>query len=483
MDKKTGVIIGAGPAGLTAAWELTKANVEVMVFEKYSRVGGIARTEEYKGYRFDIGGHRFFTMVPEVEELWHEWMQEEFVIRPRKSRILYRGKFFDYPLRMFNALRGLGILESVRIVISYVIAQFFPYKKEESFEHWVVNRFGKRLYEIFFKTYTEKVWGIKCTDIRAEWAAQRIKGLTLPAAIKNALFPPRGEVIKTLIKEFHYPVLGPGMMWEKVTDLVREAGGCVEMESEIVRIFRDEDRIDGVEVKNSDGLKYIEGTDFFSTMPLNELIRRIEPAPPEEVIVAADGLRYRDFLTVVLILDIVDVFDDNWVYIHSPNVKVGRIQNFKNWSADMVPDNSTTSLGLEYFCNEGDGLWKMSDTELLELGSIEIEQLGLAEKVNVLDGIVMRQQKAYPVYDAVYGPLLATVQDWVTGLSNFHTIGRNGLHKYNNQDHSMLTAIMAVNNVLTGQTNDVWSVNTDRSYHEEVRIPRGGDDPVDILEA
>ena len=226
-----------------------------------------------------------------------------------------------------------------------------------------------------------------------------------------------------------------------------------------------------------------EGSDFFSTMPLNELISRIDPAPPVEVIDAANGLRYRDFLTVVLILDIADMFDDNWVYIHSPDVKVGRIQNFKNWSMDMVPDGSTTSLGLEYFCNEGDGLWNMSDSDLLELGTIEIEQIGLAAKVNVLDGVVVRQQKAYPVYDAVYGPLLAIVQQWVAGLSNFHTIGRNGLHKYNNQDHSMLTAIMAVKNAVAGQTNDVWAVNTDRSYHEEVRIPRSGDEPVDILEA
>ena len=422
-------------------------------------------------------------MVPEVEELWHEWMQDEFVVRPRKSRILYRGKFFDYPLRVFNALSGLGILESVRIVISYAMAQLFPYKEEKSFEQWVVNRFGKRLYEIFFKTYTEKVWGIKCTDIRAEWAAQRIKGLTHPAAVKNALFPPRGDVIKTLIKEFHYPTLGPGMMWEKVTELVREAGSSVEMGSEVIRIVRDKDRILGVDVSAPDGTIYVEGSDFFSTMPLNELISRIDPAPPVEVIDAANGLRYRDFLTVVLILDIADMFDDNWVYIHSPDVKVGRIQNFKNWSMDMVPDDSTTSLGLEYFCNEGDGLWNMSDSDLLELGTIEIEQIGLAAKVNVLDGVVVRQQKAYPVYDAVYGPLLATVQQWVAGLSNFHTIGRNGLHKYNNQDHSMLTAIMAVKNAVAGQTNDVWAVNTDRSYHEEVRIPRSGDEPVDILEA
>lgn len=483
MDKRKGVIIGAGPAGLTAAWELIKKDASVEVFEKYSLFGGIARTEEYKGYRFDIGGHRFFTMVPEVEALWHEWMQDEFVVRPRKSRILYQGKFFDYPLRMFNALAGLGILESIRIVISYVVAQIFPYKNEESFEEWVVNRFGNRLYEIFFRTYTEKVWGIKCTDIRAEWAAQRIKGLTLPAAVKNALFPPRGDVIKTLIKEFHYPILGPGMMWEKVARLVVEKGARVELEAEVTRILWSDNTVKGVEVLNNEGTKYVEGTEFYSTMPLNELINSFDPSPPSSVVEAANGLRYRDFITVVLILDIGDVFDDNWVYIHSPDVKVGRIQNFKNWSSRMVPDNTTTSLGLEYFCNEGDGLWNLTDEELVELGTVEIGRIGLADRVNVLDGVVVRQQKAYPVYDAVYGPLLETVKKWMQGLTNFNTIGRNGLHKYNNQDHSMLTAIMAVEAAESGKPKDVWAVNTDRSYHEEVRIPHKDDEPVDILEA
>ncbi len=483
MGKRMGVIIGAGPAGLTAAWELVKNGLDVTVFEKYSLVGGIARTEEHKGYRFDIGGHRFFTMVPEVEALWHEWLQEDFVVRPRKSRILYRGIFFDYPLRLYNALSGLGLWESMRIVASYIRAQMFPYKQEQSFEEWVVNRFGRRLYEIFFKTYTEKVWGIKCTEISAEWAAQRIKGLTLAAAIKNALFPPRGDVIKTLIKEFYYPVRGPGMMWEKVAELIEDKGGRVDLGTEAVRIIWEKNMVIAVEVDGPDGIQYVEGTDFFSTMALNDLIDRFDPAPPLDVVKAAGGLRYRDFITVVLIVDIADVFDDNWVYIHSPDVKIGRIQNFKNWSSEMVPGNDTTSLGLEYFCNEGDGLWNMSDRELVELGTVEIQKIGLAYKKNVVDGVVMRQQKAYPVYDAHYGPLLDTIKEWLTGLTNFHTIGRNGLHKYNNQDHSMLTAIMAVDAAISGQENDVWTVNTDRSYHEEVRISSNDEGPVDILEA
>ena len=483
MNRRNGIVIGAGPAGLTAAWQLIKNGVEVTVLEKYRLVGGIARTEEHKGYRFDIGGHRFFTMVPEVEALWHEWLQEEFVVRPRKSRILYRGKFFDYPLKVYNALSGLGLWESVRIMVSYIKAQILPCRQEENFEEWVVNRFGRRLYEIFFKTYTEKVWGIKCTEIRAEWAAQRIKGLTLPAAIKNALFPPRGDVIKTLIKEFYYPLRGPGMMWEKVTELIEGKGGRVELETEALRIIWERDTVNGVEVDGPNGIEYVEGTDFFSTMALIDLINRFDPAPPLEVVKAANSLRYRDFITVVLILDIADVFDDNWIYIHSPNVKIGRIQNFKNWSEEMVPDNGTTSLGLEYFCNEGDGLWSMSDNELLELGTVEIQKIGLADRVNVLDGVVMRQQKAYPVYDAHYGTLLDTIKEWLTGLANFHTIGRNGLHKYNNQDHSMLTAIMAVGDAVSGEANDVWAVNTDRSYHEEVHISSNKDEPVDILEA
>ena len=482
MDRKA-VIIGAGPAGLTAGWELVSRGVPVEVVEKHSLVGGIARTERYKDYYFDIGGHRFFTTVPEVEQLWQEWMGSELLLRPRLSRIFYNGKFFNYPLRAVNALVGLGLWESINIIFSYLRVQLWPYREENTFEQWVSNRFGRRLYEVFFKTYTEKVWGIPCSEIRSEWAAQRIKGLTLPAAVRNALFPPRGEMIKTLIDEFHYPKRGPGMMWERVMRLLEQRGSAVHLQTDAVKLLWDGVRVTGVVVRHQGDERSIAGTDVFSTMPLSELIPMFDPAPPDAVLAAARGLRYRDFLTVVLIIDEPHLFSDNWIYIHSPDVRVGRIQNFKNWSPAMVPDDGKTSLGMEFFCDEGDSLWEMTDDDLVALGMRELHQIGIAPDSSVLDGVVVRQRKAYPIYDARYGELLVPVKEWLSSLENFHTLGRNGLHKYNNQDHSMLTAILAVRNALLGEENDLWEVNTERSYHEEVRVSTGEAEPVDILDA
>ncbi|MBI3361285.1 MAG: NAD(P)/FAD-dependent oxidoreductase, partial [Chloroflexi bacterium] len=457
MTEKSVIVIGAGPAGLTAAWELVKRGHRPIVLEKYHTVGGIARTEEYKGYRFDIGGHRFFTKVPEVNELWHTWMGPEFLRRPRLSRIFYDGKFFHYPLRAFNALANMGIVRSFAIVLSYIQFQIFPYPTEENFEQWVTNRFGRQLYEIFFKTYTEKVWGIPCTEIRAEWAAQRIKGLSLPAAIKNALFKPRGEVIKTLIEEFEYPAHGPGMMWEYATRAVEGKGGEVRLGCDVVRVVRDGWRVTAVAVSNAGEEKTIPGDYVISSMPLAELICKLDPPAPPGVIDAARRLSYRDFLTVVLIVNRPHLFEDNWIYIHSPEVKVGRVQNFKNWSPHMVPDPNTSSLGLEYFCTEGDALWRMPDADLIDLGKREAGQIGLARAADVIDGVVVRQQKAYPVYDSEYAGHLETIKTFLADFENFQTVGRNGLHKYNNQDHSMLTAILAVRN-LDGEAHDLWQV-------------------------
>ena len=481
------IIIGAGPAGLTAAWELIRRGVKVTVLEKYHLVGGIARTEQYKGYFFDIGGHRFFTKVNQVNKLWSEWMGDEFLLRPRISRIFYDGKFFDYPLRAFNALFNMGLWRSFLILLSYVQYRLFPYKQEETFEQWVTNRFGKRLFEIFFKTYTEKVWGIPTSEIRAEWAAQRIKGLSLFSAIRNALFKPRGEEIKTLIEEFHYPKRGPGMMWERVTELVRERGGRVIMEVDAVKGAREGNRVTGVEAVVNGKRELFSATDIISSAPLTELLAKLDPPPPPDVLASAKHLSYRDFITVVLILDKPDLFHDNWIYIHSPEVKVGRIQNFSNWSPYMIPDPSTTSLGLEYFCTEGDELWRTADAELVALGKRELELIGLTFGADVIDGTVVRQLKAYPVYDAVYARHLEVIKKYLGGFENLQTIGRNGLHKYNNQDHSMLTAIYAVENMLGLGQHDLWEVNTERSYHEEVRISaqdkRVEEKPVDILEA
>ncbi len=481
------VIIGAGPAGLTAAWELIRRGVKVTVLEKYHLVGGIARTERYKGYFFDIGGHRFFTKVEQVNKLWTEWMGDEFLLRPRISRIYYDGRFFDYPLRAFNALFNMGLWRSFLILISYVQYKLFPYKVEETFEQWVTNRFGRRLFEIFFKTYTEKVWGIPTSEIRAEWAAQRIKGLSLFSAVRNALFKPRGEQIKTLIEEFHYPKRGPGMMWERVTELVRARGGQVLMAADAAKVVRDGARVTGVEAVVNGQREFFSASDVISSAPLTELLAKLDPPPPPEVLASAGHLSYRDFITVVLILDKPNLFDDNWIYIHSPEVKVGRIQNFSNWSPYMIADPNTTSLGLEYFCTEGDPLWRTPDAELIALGKRELEQIGLTFGANVIDGTVVRQLKAYPVYDAVYAQHLEIIKKYLGGFENLQTVGRNGLHKYNNQDHSMLTAIYAVENMLGLGRHDLWEVNTERSYHEEVRLAAKDkkieEKPVDILEA
>jgi len=471
VDKRA-VIIGGGPAGLTAAVELCRRDVPVTVLEKSNYVGGIARTEQYKGYHFDIGGHRFFTKIGEVEKFWYDILGDDFITRPRISRIFYQGKFFDYPLKAFNALSNLGFFTSFVVVLSYLSSKIFPYPREDTFEEWVSNRFGKKLYHIFFKTYTEKVWGIPCSEIRAEFAAQRIRGLSLPVAVWNAVFGPPGgkEVVKTLIEEFQYPRLGPGMMWQRATEFVNAHGGQVDMEAEVVRLCHEGWRVTEVVLRQKGVERTLAGSDFISSMPISELIQKLDPPAPPEVQAAASGLTYRDFISVVLIVNQPDLFPDNWIYIHSPEVQVGRIQNFKNWSPEMVPDPAKTSLGLEYFCTEGDDVWRMSEVELIELGKREMERIGLVRAADVSDGTVVRQLKAYPVYNGTYAGYLATIKDYLAGFENLQTVGRNGLHKYNNQDHSMLTAMLAVRNLI-GERHDLWNVNTERSYHEEMRIP------------
>ena len=464
------VVIGGGPAGLTAAYILAKDGVKVTVLEADDIVGGISRTAQYHGYRFDIGGHRFFTKIAPVEALWHEILGPEFIQVPRLSRIHYSGKYFDYPLKAKNALLGLGLWNTFLCVASYVRWHFKPYPVEENLEQWVTNRFGKRLFEIFFKTYTEKVWGIPCTEIRAEWAAQRIQGLSLAKAILNAAqLQKRSETIKTLIDRFQYPRLGPGQMWETATEKIRDFGSKVLLRHEVTNIEHSGGRITAVRVKTPDGPRRIEGDHFISTMPLRNLSRALDPQPPAAISAAGEGLNYRDFLTVALMIDADDIFPDNWIYIHTPGVKVGRIQNFNNWSRAMVPEPGTTCLGMEYFCFEGDGLWSSKDSDLVALATKELGELGLVDPAKVRDGCVVRM--AYPVYDSTYAGHLETLRGFIDQLSNLHTVGRNGMHKYNNQDHSMLTAMMSVQN-MRGASHDVWSVNTDYEYHEEQKIEK-----------
>jgi protoporphyrinogen oxidase len=470
MSKRV-AIIGAGPAGLTAAYLLAKGNQEVVVFEKDPKyVGGISRTESYNGYHFDIGGHRFFSKSKEVEDFWTEILGDEMLERPRSSRIYYNNHFFSYPLVAFEALRKLGIFESALCVLSYLKAKAFPVKNPTNFEEWVTNQFGKRLFNIFFKTYTEKVWGIPCNEISADWAAQRIKGLSLSSAIFNALFKPnkkatdKDKVIKTLIDSFRYPKQGPGMMWEACAEKSKAMGVTLHMNCGVQKI----EYTNNSWTVQTTSQGSVTGFDYvLSTAPMRELVANVLPAFPVTVAANAAALSYRDFLTVVLICKDEDAFSDNWIYIHDPKVKVGRVQNFKSWSPYMVPDPSMACYGLEYFCFEGDGLWTSSNADLIALGKKEIEKIGLTKASAVVDGYVVRQPKAYPVYDQFYKARVDSVREALANYPGLYLIGRNGMHKYNNQDHSMMTAMLAAKNIIAGkELYNLWDVNEDAEYHE-----------------
>ena len=474
-------IIGAGPAGLTAGYLLSKEEVDVIVLEADPvYVGGISRTTTYKGFHFDIGGHRFFSKSKAVEDLWTEILPDDMLVRPRSSRIFYGGKFFSYPLKPFEALLKLGIFKSALCFLSWMKARLFPARNPRNFEEWVSNQFGKRLFNTFFKSYTEKVWGMSCKEISADWAAQRIKGLSLGSAIKNALFPQRyngdrTKVIKTLINSFRYPRRGPGMMWEACAEKMKAKGGKIEMGCKVTRCSCDE--VSGswmVEYKDRQGdLHAIEAEHVISSAPMRELVCGLTPPVGERTKRAAESLRYRDFLTVMLILKDRRMFDDNWIYIHDPSVKVGRVQNFRSWSPEMVPAPDKVCYGLEYFCFEHDGLWDSSDTDLIELARRELIQIGLAREGDFVDGCVVRQKKAYPVYDDDYARHVATIrQELDDRYPNLHLVGRNGMHKYNNQDHAMMTAMLCVENILAdAKLYDLWQVNGDAEYHEAGPAP------------
>jgi len=469
MSQKV-IIVGAGPAGLTAAAELIENGHRVVVLEKDTEyVGGIARTVHYKDYRFDIGGHRFFSKSSEVTEWWKRRLPNDFIKVRRLSRIFYNGTFFDYPLKAFNALFGLGVWTSLLCVLSYVWARINPIKPEKSFADWVSNRFGRRLFNIFFKTYTEKVWGMPCDQINADWAAQRIKGLSLLSAIWNALIPQRKKgsgTIKTLIDEFEYPRLGPGMMWEKTRDDIRKSGNQVLLGMNVVRIHREGNRVLSVITRDANKVETEWAADqFIISMPLRETIRAIVPSLGLAAQDAANRLTYRDFLTVALMVKKSNLFPDNWIYVHDASVKLGRIQNFNNWSPEMVPEKGVTCLGLEYFCFEFDDLWAMSDADLIALGTSELSQLGLVNAADVFDGAVVRMPKAYPIYDPEYSQTVETLRRELGQLENLQVVGRNGMHKYNNQDHSMMTALLAARNI-DGAHFNLWQVNTDAEYHE-----------------
>lgn len=469
-------IIGAGPAGLTAGYLLTKAGLSVAIIEKDEHyVGGISRTVEHEGYRFDIGGHRFFSKSQQVVDLWNEILPDDFIQRPRMSRIYYEGKFYSYPLRAFEALWNLGVVRSTLCMISFAKAKAFPNTAVKSFEDWTVNQFGHKLYSIFFKTYTEKVWGMPCDEMSADWAAQRIKGLSLWSAVVDGLKrslglnkrPNDGMQTKTLLETFRYPRLGPGMMWDAARDKIHATGkGEVLMGQSLKQLASDGQGGWRMTTNGADSERVITARHAISSAPMRELAARLHPLPATSL--NAKELRYRDFLTVALKIRSDDLFPDNWIYIHDSKVKVGRIQNFRSWSPEMVPDDSVACVGLEYFCFEGDGLWSMADQDLIDLAARELAILGLVSAEQVIGGAVVRQEKAYPVYDEDYAAHVAAMRTELEAAHpSLHLVGRNGMHRYNNQDHAMMTAMLTVENILAGErVYDVWCVNEDAEYHE-----------------
>jgi protoporphyrinogen oxidase len=469
-------IIGAGPAGLTAGYLLTKRGFSVAIIEKdHTYVGGISRTVEHEGYRFDIGGHRFFSKSQQVVDLWNEILPDDFIQRPRMSRIYYEGKFYSYPLRAFEALWNLGLVRSTLCMASFAKAKAFPNKKVKSFEDWTVNQFGQKLYSIFFKTYTEKVWGMPCDEMSADWAAQRIKGLSLWGAVTDGLKrslglnkrPNDGMQTKTLLETFRYPRLGPGMMWDAARDKILGTGkGEVLMGHSFKQLAADGKGGWRLSATGPDGDVVIEAGHAISSAPMRELAARLHPLP--QTTLEASRLKYRDFLTVALKIRSEELFPDNWIYIHDSKVKVGRIQNFRSWSPEMVPDESVACVGLEYFCFEGDDLWDSSDDDLVALATKEMAILGLVSPEKVIGGVVVRQEKAYPVYDDEYAANVAAMRSELEAAHpTLHMVGRNGMHRYNNQDHAMMTAMLTVENIAAGaRIYDTWCVNEDAEYHE-----------------
>lgn len=517
------IVIGAGPAGLTAALELQRqSDIKPIVIEATNEIGGISRTVRYKGNRMDIGGHRFFSKSDRVMQWWLDLMPPETIaaedqpgelrykgqhtavpttekaanpgvddrvmlVRPRKSRIYFLRRFFDYPIRLTaDTLRKMGLIRTMRCGLSYMRSVLLPRREEKSLEDFFINRFGRQLYQTFFKSYTEKVWGVSCNQISAEWGAQRIKGLSLIGVVKHFLAKilggkESGDVAQkktetSLIEKFLYPKFGPGQFWEHVAELICQNGGEIHCGIQVDRLHVEGDRVTGVEGKDATGKRVaFTGDYFFSTMPVRDLIRAIDAEVPREVSDVSEGLMYRDFITVGLLVKRLSVSEadgaplrDTWIYIQEPDVTVGRLQIFNNWSPWLVQDPDKIWIGLEYFCYETDPVWRLSDEGMSRLAIEEVARIGLLRPEDVEDSHVVRVPKTYPAYFGSYGSF-DVIREYTDRFSNLFLIGRNGMHKYNNQDHSMLTAITAVENIVNGvQTKDnIWSINTESEYHEE----------------
>ena len=465
-DKKV-IVLGAGPAGLAAGYRLAQAGSPVIVLEKESRVGGLSKTYNYKDCYFDIGGHRFYTRIDEVMRLWFELLEDKFKLSPRLSRIFYKGELFNYPIKPLTALLKLGLSESLLIISSFARVKIFPYKQVNTFEEWVSQQFGRRLYRIFFKTYSEKVWGVPCEQISAEWAAQRIKGLSLKSLIKAGFTRSPSSKIRTLIQEFHYPELGPGMMYETMRDKIKEMGGEVLTDNNVIEVTHDNRRITSVRVESKEGGRTVEGDNFLSSIPVTELLQKLNPPPSPEVKEAAQFLSFRSHLAVNLFLDQKEVYPDNWLYIHSPELRMGRIQNYKNWSSRMVYNQDITTLGIEYFCNENDELWNSDDEKLVGLAKRELGLTKLADVNKVFDGFVARSANAYPIYKIGYKSKLRIIRSYLKRFENFQCIGRAGQYQYNNMDHSILSGLLAAKNIIEPERKqDVWHTKIEGKYIE-----------------
>lgn len=469
VGKYNVVIIGAGPAGIAAAFELSKSGKDVLVLEKQDQVGGISKTVNHNGYHFDTGGHRFWTKNKEVETLWRETLQDDLLLRPRQSRIFYRNRFFDYPIKPANALKGLGVGTSALVGLSYLYAKAkkLGNKKEaETFREWVSERFGSKLFNIFFDTYTQKVWGISTDDLGAEWAAQRIKNLSLWNAALDALKLRKKGSVTSLIDEFYYPKLGPGMMYEKMLANAMVNGVKLELGTEVVQLKCKGNKVETVMIRKNGQEELIRTEYVFSTMPLPELMRKLDTPVSDEVTQANERLRFRSFLTANLIVNKKDVMPDTWIYIHEPGIKAGRIQNFKNWSPAMCADENKTNIGMEYFYTAGDEVDKMSDENLQKLAQKELCMMGFAKGDEIEPANVMRSEDAYPVYKIGYKESLEKVVGRVKEFENLQIMGRGGMFRYNNMDHSILTGLLAARNVL-GERNNVFAVNAEADYLEE----------------
>jgi protoporphyrinogen oxidase len=450
---------------LTSAYTLGLRGRPAAVFEADGTVGGIAKTVEFGGYRFDLGGHRFYTKLKPIERLWEELIGDELLTRPRLSRIYYQGDYFAYPLQAKDVVRRLGFVEATRCALSYLWSRPFHTRHPETFEDWVTMHFGRRLYDAFFRTYTEKVWGIPGSEIRAEWAAQRIKNFSLSKAMLTILGI-RPQDVTTLIEEFRYPRLGPGQMWEACRVRVEERGIPVHLNHRCVGIAHRENRVESIALQTNGTRIELDVDAVLSSIPLSELVQILDPPPPADVIRAAERLRYRELVLVALITTEAQPFPDNWIYLHDPGTRAGRVQNFGAWSESMVQPG-TACLGVEYFCFEGDEIWELPDERALELAREELGRIGLIDPSKVIDGVKVRVPRAYPMYDSGYRKSVETIRSYLDRFENLKTFGRNGLHRYNNQDHSMWTAILATLNLIEGASHDVWSVNTEAEYLEE----------------